>query len=278
MNVLACGLGKTGTTVIAKTIQHSLPGAGFLMEPKSEEEITRRQERPLVVKILWGQWQQNLPALEKILRRQSGARFDRIVTILRDPRDQAISSLLYNFYNLAGKGRASPEQLRELIDLVRAKEQKPSAISFTRLCEEVNRVMRWRGYSGAKLLEASETYWQFLCSLGEISGFRLRYEDFMQGELGPLESYLGVPLTSRREVDEFQRTRRSAAAGNWREFFTPEDVAVLQPLTGESLAEIGYCDWELRPVEALNPAHLSEYLLRLQQEAQSKEKPDKLSS
>lgn len=270
MNVLVFGLGKSGTTVIAKAIQHSLPGAGFLMEPKAQEEITRRRERPLVVKMLFGQWQEDLPALEKMLRNKGGAGFDRIVTILRDPRDQAISSFLYNFYNLARNGRATPEQLQELVDLVRAKEQSPAALSFAKLCAELNRVMRWKGYSSAKLLEASKTYWQFLCSLGEVSDFRLRYGDFMRGELAPLESYLGLKLTPHREVDEYSRTRRSAAAGNWREFFTPEDVSLLRPSMGELLAEMGYPDWELRPVEKLNPAHFSEYLLSLLREAQSR--------
>mgnify|MGYP001795428506 FL=1 len=68
-------------------------------------------------------------------------------------------------------------------------------------------------------------------------------------------------------MGEYTRARRSASAENWREFFTPEDVAILQPLTAELLEEMGYPDWELRPAERLNPAHFSEYLVRLREEA-----------
>ncbi len=268
MNVLVFGLGKSGTTVIAKAIQHSLPGAKFLMEPKTEEEIAQRRKRPLVVKILAGQWQEKLPALAQMLRNESTVRFDRMVTILRDPRDQAISSFLYNFYALAQDGHATAEQMRELTALVRMKEERPAEISFTGLCAETNRVMRWKGYTSEWLVEASRSYWRFLCSLGKTNCFRLRYEDFVRGDLAPLESYLGFPLSSRREVDEYARTRRSASSENWREFFTPEDVAILRPLIGDLLSEMGYDDWELRPAAALNPAHFSGYVERLIQEAQ----------
>ena len=275
MNVLVFGQGKSGTTVVAKTIQHSLPGAGFLMEPKSEEEIARKRARPLVTKILYGQWKEDLPGLTRMLRNEGATRFDRIVKMLRDPRDQAISSFLYNFYNITRSGRASEEQLQEMIGLVRAKEENPQALSFGRLCGEMNCVMRWKGYSIAWLLTespsaANRAYWEFLASLGR-DGFLLRYEDFMRGELRALESYLGLELSRRREVDEYERTRRSAAAGNWREFFTPEDVEVLRPLIGAALGEMGYEDWELRPVSHLNPAHFSEYLLRLVREARCSE-------
>lgn len=122
MNVLVFGQGKSGTTVIAKTIQHSLPGAVFLMEPKTEAALTRPGAAHMVVKILQGQWQKNLPGLTTVLRNESSARFDRIVKIIRDPRDQAISSFLYNFFSFAQPGGATEEQLDEVIALVRAKE------------------------------------------------------------------------------------------------------------------------------------------------------------
>lgn len=271
MNVLVFGQGKSGTTVIAKTIQHSLPGAVFLMEPKTEEGLTRRGAAQTVVKILHGQWRENLPDLTKVLRNDSSAPFDRIVKIIRDPRDQAISSFLYNFYSLAQPGEATEEQLDEVIALLRAKEQSPQKISFASLCDGVNRIMRWRGYSSVWLMTesgqvANREFWNFLMSLGD-RGYLLRYEDFIRGKLAGLEAYLGFRLSPRREVGEYTRTRRSASAENWREFFTPEDVDILRPLTAKLLEKMGYPDWELRPAARLNPAHFSEYLLRLREEA-----------
>ncbi len=271
MNVLVFGQGKSGTTVIAKTIQHSLPDAVFLMEPKTEAGLTRSGAAHTVVKILHGQWQENLAGLTNVLQNRSSARFDRIVKIIRDPRDQAISSFLYNFYSLAQPGAATEEQLDEVLELVRAKEQSPLTISFASLCDGVNRIMRWRGYSSTWLMTESgqvtnRAFWDFLGSLGG-SGYLLKYETFIRGDLGGLESYLGFRLSPRREVGEYARTRRSASSENWREFFTPEDVETLRPLTADLLAEMGYPDWELRPVERLNPEHFSGYLARLRHEA-----------
>ena len=271
MNVLVFGQGKSGTTVIAKTIQHSLPAAVFLMEPKTEEELTRPGAVHTVVKILHGQWQQNLSGLTGVLRNDSSARFDRIVKIIRDPRDQAISSFFYNFFTLAQPGAATDEQLDEVVALIREKEQSPQTISFASLCGGVNRIMRWRGYSSAWLMTESgqvtnRTFWEFLRSLGD-TGHLLRYEDFIHGELRQLEMYLGFPLSVRRELGAYERTRRSASAGNWREFFTPEDVEILRPLTADLLVEMGYPDWDLHSVERLNPDHFSGYLARLRAEA-----------
>ncbi len=271
MNVLVFGQGKSGTTVIAKTIQHSLPGAVFLMEPRTETALTRPGAAHTVVKILHGQWQENLPGLTSVLRNESSARFDRIVKIIRDPRDQAISSFLYNFYSLAQPGGASEAQLDAVIELLQAKEESPQTISFSSLCDGVNRIMRWHGYSSAWLMTESgqvtnRAFWNYLGSLGKF-GYLLKYESFIQGDLAGLESYFGFALSPRREVGEYGRTRRSAAAENWREFLTPEDVAILRPLTAELLTEMGYPDWELRPAERLPPEHFSAYLRRLRREA-----------
>jgi hypothetical protein len=272
MNVLVFGQGKTGTTVLAKTIQHSLPDAAFVMEPKPGA-LFRRDASHTVVKILHGQWKSDLPCLTSLLRNQSATRFDRIVKVLRDPRDQAISILLYKFYGMARAGRISDPQIDEVLALLRWKEKSPGAISFAALCAEVNRVLRWKGFTSTWLFTesgevATRSYWDFLCSLGG-TGHLLRYEDFMQNRCPALETYLGFKLSVRREVGEYGRTRRSASWENWREFFTAEDVELLRPLIGRLLVEMGYPGWDLRPVQQLNSEHFSGYLTRLIQEARS---------
>ncbi|MEO6871265.1 MAG: hypothetical protein ABI233_03485 [Chthoniobacterales bacterium] len=274
MNVLVFGQGKSGTTVLAKTIQHSLPGAAFVMEPKPGDALSRPGVPHTIVKILHGQWRDDLPGLTSVLRNEATARFDRTVKIIRDPRDQAISTFLYGFYEVTRNGHFSAEQRDEVLALVRAKEENPATLSFARLCTEVNRIMRWNGYSSAWLFTesgqvANRSYWDFLRSLGKI-GHVVRYAAFMQNDLTGLEDYLGFNLSTQREVGEYGRTRRSASFGNWREFFTPEDVDLLRPQVGDLLVEMGYPDWELRPVQQLNPEHFSGYLAKLIDEARAR--------
>jgi hypothetical protein len=267
MRVLVFGQGKTGTTVIAKTIQHSISGANFLMEPKSEFEIAVGQNNATVTKILYGQWKRDSESLDRVLRNQSDTCcFDKLIKIIRDPRDQAISFFFYNFYDYALSPSISDNQLRELLSIVRNKEISPQSISFATLCDEVNRVHGWKRFTSTWLIRdsgiiANKEYWEYLKSINE--GYLCRYEDFMRGNVDGLEDYLGLTLSTDRSVDEFSRTCRSAASENWREFFTEEDIHQLRPVCESLLNEMGYPDWELKPIDRLSPAHFSSYLLGL---------------
>lgn len=74
----------------------------------------------------------------------------------------------------------------------------------------------------------NRNFWDFLVSLGD-SGYLLKDESFIEGELRRFESYLGFRLSARREVGEYERTRRSASreiSGNFSprktwSFFAP---------------------------------------------------------
>jgi hypothetical protein len=271
MRVLVFGQGKSGTTVLAKTIQNSLPDADLLMEPKTEAALASSAAQNLVVKILYGQWVQNLPGLTRIARNKSGLPLDRIVKLIRDPRDQAISFLLYNFYEIARDVEVSERQLEELVHLIQIKERSPASISFGALCSEINRVMGWDRFTSRWLLVesglvANHTYLEYLRSLCDC-GYLMRYENFIRGDTQGLESYLGFELSSRRDVGEFARTRRSASCDNWQAFFTSEDVVALRSALEPVLDSMGYNDWELRPAKCLDRAHFSEYVTRLIREA-----------
>src|SRR3546814_16547313 len=66
------------------------------------------------------------------------------------------------------------------------------------------------------------------------------------GRMTDLESYLGVTLPSDMSsvnLGPFGYTKRSGASGNWRAFFTEEDVKILRPLIGAKLDDARYQDW-----------------------------------
>src|SRR3546814_2646463 len=66
------------------------------------------------------------------------------------------------------------------------------------------------------------------------------YEDMVAGRMTDLESYLGVTLPSDMSsvnLGPFGYTKRSGASGNWRAFFTEEDVKILRPLIGAKRSE-----------------------------------------
>src|SRR3546814_4627558 len=73
------------------------------------------------------------------------------------------------------------------------------------------------------------------------------------GRMTDLESYLGVTLPSDMSsvnLGPFGYTKRSGASGNWRAFFTEEDVKILRPLIGAKLDDARYQDWALSPQSA----------------------------
>ena len=64
-----------------------------------------------------------------------------------------------------------------------------------------------------------------------------------------------------------QRVVRSRRAGNWRDWFCPEDVRHYRPLVAGYMARYGYPDeWELNARPVISPEECSKYALRLDRE------------
>jgi hypothetical protein len=56
---------------------------------------------------------------------------------------------------------------------------------------------------------------------------------------------------------------RSKRHGQWRHWFTPEDVASFRPLMEPYLRQYGYStDWTLAPDPVIRPDEASEYVVR----------------
>ncbi len=272
MNVLVIGKGKSGTTVISKTIQHSLPGSCFHMEPKEVGYFERIQPHPQgdVIKILFDPWMRRLRLLNGIVHGETGCRFDKIVAIIRDPRDVLISETLYRPFNVlrrvSGRDAFTP-----MIELLREKEADPRAVSFAeiidcsdRICPKIEIV---RGAGGQYL------HWLSQLIRGkskDVPLHVLRYEDFIADRTADLSDFLGVPLSDERDVGKFQRTRRSAASDNWRRWFTSADIARFKPLLQPMIEQWGFTtEWDLDPSPSIAAAEGSTYVERLLDEAET---------
>ena len=81
----------------------------------------------------------------------------------------------------------------------------------------------------------------------------------VDGNLDDLEKYLGFKINGEIPPDaHIDRTKRSGGHGDWRRFFTPEDVEKLAPTMQEFIGQIGRSDWSLDPVDKLNSRTVSE--------------------
>jgi hypothetical protein len=106
--------------------------------------------------------------------------------------------------------------------------------------------------------------------LAERSDFHvLRYEDFVDGNLQNIIQYLGgLNLNHQVKVStEVSRVERRKRHGDWRHWFTPEDVAFFRPLLANAMNALGYSgDWELSGDPVIDSRYCSEYAARLSAE------------
>jgi hypothetical protein len=260
MNVLVIGKGKTGTTIISKTIQQSITNAAYYIEPKVIGFFLNKDllSRPNVVKIIYEHWDAKPHLREAIIHNELTLKFDKIVAVVRDLRDEAISRLFYIALPLAQRG-TDKKDMEKWLKVIEEKEKDPQSISFLQMIKTLNYIF------GTKITPREprdERYLRFL----DRNASRVcivKYEDFIEHRLQALESHLDLKLTTNRNAGEFYWTKRSATYNNWKRFFTRADVEELRVLYDPILSRWGYTDWELDANAVLKPDECSGYVRRL---------------
>jgi hypothetical protein len=95
----------------------------------------------------------------------------------------------------------------------------PDSIGFYDLLVAIDELKGRRPATGAK---AQRTPVEFARA---HAPFVLKYEDFVDGRLEALESWLGLPLVRDIDVgDRLRRVERTKSYGEWPEWFTDDDL------------------------------------------------------
>lgn len=250
--ILILGQPKSGTTALFYSVRQALRYVPALFEPQAPATIDPAA-RPLLVKALADP--RRLPDLLSAI-----ASFDRRVLLLRDPRDRMVSSFFYQLYH--ARFAADPAAREGFLSLLRQKEQSPASLDFAALCAWVK---EQGGHDFFRFCaNGARKFARFVETSGE-GFFKLTYEDLVAGRLAPLGDYLGVALRPPEGGEEaLARVRRTAAAGDWRNWLTERDVAALRADLDPVLERLGYAaDWELNAPKRLDPAYGSAYAERL---------------
>jgi len=264
LNILVIGPAKTGTTIISKTIHHAIAGAEFHMEPKNLEIFlseSRIDGTSRVVKVIYEHWKKKPHLFRAIVNNELPLVFDRLVTIVRDPRDEWISRIMYFPYVWAGRQTAGADfsPLEQWVRFIRGVETNPQNHSFVSMLNQLNQTF----HSKIKVKGREKRgYWAF-CNDLPAHAHQLRYEDFVSGRLGELEQFLGMSLSIPSSLGNLDRTMRSASFNNWKALFKQEDVDLFRRECGDLMETQGYTDWELEPVAQLDSASYSGYLRRV---------------
>ena len=189
--------------------------------------------------------------------------FDRKIFLVRDPRDWLISGILFSIQ----ESRSICEDEKKLNHLIRLfiqKEQDPTSISTVRLMEEVGLASHDQNLQ--ETVQWLKRLYEYLFRFEDRlrNPFLMKYEDFVHERLSELESYLGFPLEGKALVDEpHDHVPRTLSSGDWRNWFTPQDVNFFRPLFAAHMLHYGYEDeWELPGHQVVRTEHCSEYIRR----------------
>lgn len=185
--------------------------------------------------------------------------FSHQILMIRDPRDLVISALLYES-GYHAIWNEPEETIRNHIQQLQQKEADKNAFSVRSL---------WKQMAGPSLsFNEFRKRLEYVRDLQEKAAvFPFYYEDLIQENFAELEQFIGYSLNDQTVVPkEHERVVRSKGSGNWRNWFTAEDVDFFHELFGDIL-EYFYpgksSDWHLKEKEVIPAKQSSAYVLRL---------------
>ena len=261
MRVLIVGEGKSGTTALLRSVSAALGEPAESFEPTDLGAVDFAPES-LVVKKLLTNWTED--------EGEQIDRFDRVVLIVRDPRDRLISHLLYDAYNRAGELRQ--DQRDRWLRVLEHKITPAPNIPVVKLLDV------WWQMTGVDLLGAH------MRSMQRINAFYVQnrdlvhlthYEDYVDGRFDELSDHLGLRLEPGTVRATERRVARRRGHGDWRHWFNRTDVTVFRPITAKWLRRFGYDpdDWGLAENPVIDPETSLDYVRGL---LQAVEPPDPL--
>jgi len=262
MKILILGRGKSGTTALLFKMAAGLPNcqafsgghpgkyAGDFENAVYKHTYSERKGKTFEV------YDQHV----------SDAQYDRKIWMARDPRDIAVSRMLFRWH----KGpKGSWKQYRTHLELVQKKERDPKSIPFHVLCRYSGHD-RWP-MTTEEVVEGERLRYQrmsdFIKGLGD-DWYLFKYEDMIQGNFDGLNDYLGFEIRNDAEVPESTgkaKVARKKAFGDWRNWFIEEDVEVFKSAYLPYMETVGYdCnDWAVSSQPNIEPEYSSRYMKRL---------------
>jgi hypothetical protein len=259
MKILILGLGKSGTTAMVYKVAGGLPNCQAFSGGKPGKYLGDYENA--VYKHTYEE--RKGKSFDLYREHLSKENYDRKIWMARDPRDAAVSRMLYRWHRGYFGQR---KQYQAHLNLVLKKEQNPRLVSFYEIC-------RYTGYNGwprdkkAVFEEEQIRYqrmWEFIKTLGD-DWFVYRYEDMVDKKFEALNAYLGFKTEADAEVPSGtgkEKVVRKKAYGDWRHWYTKDDVNLFKPAYLPYMEAVGYdCDdWDLSLEPVIESEFSSQYM------------------
>ncbi len=262
MKVLILGLGKSGTTALLYKLASGLPDCEAFSGGRPGKYIGDYQNA------VYKHTYEERKGKDFDLYRDhlENEHYDRKIWIARDPRDAAVSRMLYR-WNRGCVGRK--RQFREHLELVKKKEADPLSVPFSELCRYTGHE-EWPRDVQPVVDEERDRYRQMCDFVGSLGSdwFLFTYEDMVNRNFTALNRYLGFEVQADTEVPESTgkaKVVRKKASGDWRHWFTEEDISLFRSAYLPYMERVGYdCnDWMLSPDPVIEPEYASVYMQNL---------------
>jgi hypothetical protein len=260
MKVCIFGLGKSGTTALLFKVAGGLPNCAAFSGGKPGKYVG--EYKNAVYKHTYNERKgKNFELFREHFAREQ---YDRYIWMARDPRDAAISRMLYRWHRGV---MGSKKQYQAHVERVLKKEKDPPSVSFAEICRYAGH-NDWPMTTEQIIDKESKRYGQmadFVRGVGS-DWFLFKYEDMVDREFGALNQYLGFAAQQEEEVPKaYGKVVRKKKYGDWRQWFTEEDVRLFKPAFAPYMEVMGYNidDWKLDPNPVIEPQYSSEYMQSL---------------
>jgi hypothetical protein len=252
MDILIAGLARSGTTALFFKLKQAAPEISRCLYEPSRLDQPRLSGAPSVLaKIVIDDPDR--------LDYASFRDFNKKILITRDPRDNLLSHVLYR--PCIPEFRYDDSKLAMFTDALRLKEANPGSISVLGLVHLFNRLVGQDWLS--RFTRLTKTALDFHDEDDDF--FVYCYEDFVAGQYEALEKYLGrkIPDGETSVAEQYEHVVRTKKAGDWKNWFTEEDVNYFRPHLAPYMQRYGYPDdWTLAAEPHINPEHGSEFVRR----------------
>ncbi len=262
MKIMLLGLGKSGTTALLYKVAAGLPGSQAFSGGRPGKYIGDYENA--VYKHTYEERKgKDFDLYREHLKKEH---YDRKVWIARDPRDVAVSRMLYR-WNRGCMGHR--QQFREHLELVKKKEADPLSVPFYEICRYTGR-HGWPRDIQSVVDEERARYkhmYDFASGLGD-DWFLFTYEDMVNKNFAALNNYLGFEVQDDKEVPDSTgkaKVVRKKVSGDWRNWFTAEDIEFFKPAYSPYMELMGYDgnDWAPGSNPVIEPEYASGYMQNL---------------
>ena len=266
MKILILGTGKTGTTVMVYKVSGGLPNCHAFSGGRPGKYVG--EYKNAVYKHTYDE--RKGKGFELYREHLQNEHYDRKIWMARDPRDAAVSRMLYRWHRGYD---GCKQQFEDHLELVLKKEKDPLSVPFSEIC-------RYTGYYGSprtveEVIEEERNRYQkmaeFVKGLGS-DWILFTFEDMVAKKFDALNDYLGFEVEADANVPSASgkaKVIRKKGTGDWRQWFTEEDMELFKPAYLPYMELIGYdCDdWQPDPNPVIEPEFSSVYLQNLPRKA-----------